>query len=175
MNLKSVSKKMSWILRHSPGDLKLSEGGWVDMDDFVKHSGIDAETVLFIVNRDEKKRYSYDSIGDRIRANQGHSVPIDMGFEEKEPPDILYHGTVDRFEDSIFKNGILKMSRQYVHLSSDRSVAVMVGNRRGSCVILEVDSKRMYSDGIKFYQSENGVWLVDFVPVGYFRKIVWKR
>lgn len=173
MNLKSVSKYMSLVLRHKPGNLKLSEGGWVDIDDFIRETGISFVDVMSVVRKDEKGRYSYDLMGRRIRANQGHSVSVDMGFVEKMPPAILYHGTTNKVEDFIFKDGLKKMTRQYVHLSRDVDTArVVAGRRSGSVIILEVNSGQMYSDGYKFYESENGVWLVDSVPVSYLRKVV---
>ena len=176
MNLVSVSKYMSKYLRHNPSDLglKLSEGGWVDVEDFISASlkrnyQIDLNTILEVVRTDSKGRYSYDEVGKRLRANQGHSCVVDMKFEEKKPPHVLYHGTSDRFLQDIYMEGLKPMSRQYVHLSEDSDVAVDVGRRHGGkLIVLKIDSERMYNSGIKFYQSENGVWLVDFVPPDCF-------
>jgi putative RNA 2'-phosphotransferase len=179
MNLVTVSKYMAKYLRHNPEDLglKLSEGGWVDVEDFISASvrkgfRLDLNTILEVVRTDNKQRYSYDEMGKRLRANQGHSVFVNMKFEERIPPEILYHGTAARFVDSIFRDGLKPMSRQYVHLSSDIDTAMNVGKRHGGYpVLLKVLSGPMYNDGKKFYQSENGVWLVGRVGVEYLRKV----
>lgn len=107
----------------------------------------------------------------QIRANQGHSIKVDVELEKTTPPDILYHGTATRFLDQIFKEGLKSKGRLYVHLSKDVDTATKVGRRHGKPIVLKVDSKKMVEDGFEFYLSANGIWLVNCVPVGYFEKI----
>ncbi|MCH2208416.1 MAG: RNA 2'-phosphotransferase [Lentisphaerales bacterium] len=123
-----------------------------------------------IVMTNDKKRFSFSDDGKRIRANQGHSLDLDLGLEERQPPEILCHGTATRNMDVIFKEGLKKMNRHHVHLSEEVETARNVGSRYGKPVILEVASERMYQDGFKFYHSENGVWLTNEVPVKYLTK-----
>lgn len=124
-----------------------------------------------IVKEDKKGRYSFNEDRTLIRANQGHSIKVDLEFKECTPPDILYHGTGEKYVESILKNGIDKRSRLYVHLSKDIETAKMVGSRHGKPVILKVKTKEMALDGIKFYLSENGVWLTDNVDTKYIELI----
>ena len=173
-----ISKFMSKFLRHAPQDLGLTlqPGGWVEVDKFLAASKAKAD---FHISRDEldrvvatdnKSRYSFDDTGKLIRANQGHSVEVDLQLEEKEPPEFLYHGTVQRFIDSIFETGLNKGQRHHVHLSSDLETATKVGSRRGEPVILTVASGRMKTAGYKFYLSANGVWLTDEVPASFISR-----
>ena len=108
--------------------------------------------------------------GEMIRANQGHSIDVDLQLEEREPPEVLYHGTVERFLPSILEAGLVRGKRHHVHLSKDVETARKVGSRRGKPVILQADAGRMYRDGHKFLLSANGVWLTDTVPPGYLKK-----
>jgi len=122
------------------------------------------------VETNDKKRFSFDDTGDLIRANQGHSVEVDLQFEERQPPAVLYHGTVERFLASIMAKGLRKGNRHHVHLSKEVETARKVGARRGKPVILQVDTGRMYSQGYKFFLSVNGVWLTDLVPAEFLTK-----
>lgn len=120
-----------------------------------------------IVKEDKKGRYSFNDDKTMIRANQGHSVKVDVELKEKTPPEILYHGTGEKYIESILKTGLEKRSRLYVHLSSDVDTAKNVGARHGKPIILKIKTKEMTDDGFKFYLSENGVWLTDNVPTKY--------
>lgn len=167
-----MSKFLCFVLRHHPEhvDLVLEKGGWASVDDlihgctFKKNIPLDRARLDEIVRNDSKGRYSFSEDGTRIRCNQGHSFDVDMEFTPVEPPTLLYHGTAERFLDAIFDGGIKKMSRQHVHLSDSMMTARQVGTRHGKPVILLVEAKRMHDEGVKFYKSANGVWLVDFVP-----------
>lgn len=121
----------------------------------------------YIVNNSDKQRFTFNNDKSKIRANQGHSIEVELDLQEKIPPTILYHGTVDKFVDSIRNSGIEKRSRNHVHLSAETETAIKVGSRKGTPVILTVNSGQMYKDGYKFYQSKNDVWLIDFVPKEY--------
>ncbi|WP_435022348.1 RNA 2'-phosphotransferase [Tundrisphaera sp. TA3] len=172
-----VSKYLSKYLRHSPEELGLSllPGGWVPVDDLLAAAAshgfpISYDELVEVVETNDKRRFSFDDGGDRIRANQGHSVAVDLQLEEKEPPDLLYHGTVERSLPSILSRGLIRGDRHHVHLSSDRETARRVGARRGRPVVLEVAAGRMHRDGIAFFVSANGVWLVDAVPPGYLAR-----
>ncbi len=124
-----------------------------------------------IVATDAKQRYSFNEGKTLIRANQGHSIPVDVELKEQRPPWILYHGTADRFMANIASEGLKKMSRLYVHLSENIETAINVGRRHGRPVVLEVHSGEMYKNGCKFYLSENGVWLTEYVNVKYFARL----
>ena len=173
-----LSKFISLVLRHRPeaAGISLDEHGWADVDDLLKGivltgRKIDREKLEEIVATDAKQRYSFNEEKTLIRANQGHSIPVDVELKEQRPPWILYHGTADRFMVKIASEGLKKMSRLYVHLSENIETAVKVGRRHGSPVVLEVHSGEMYKDGCKFYLSENGVWLTEYVNVKYFVKL----
>ena len=118
----------------------------------------------------DKKRFSFDDTGDLIRANQGHSTPVDLQLQENQPPEVLYHGTVERFLVSIMAEGLRKGKRHHVHLSKDTETAHKVGARRGKPVILEVDAGKMHVEGFKFFLSVNGVWLTDSVPPAFLAR-----
>ena len=124
-----------------------------------------------IVSTDNKQRYSFNEDKTLIRANQGHSIPVDVELEEVTPPDILYHGTGEKFVSSINKLGLIPKSRLYVHLSKDIDTAKNVGKRHGNPIIYSVDCKKMIADGYKFYLSVNGVWLTKEVPIKYLKPI----
>lgn len=136
---------------------------------------IDFDTLKLIVDTDDKKRYSFNQNFTKIRANQGHSIKVDLRLTEKIPPNELYHGTATRFLDSIMNEGITKQSRQYVHLSKDIDTAIKVGKRHGKVVILVLDTLKMYQDGIKFYLSDNDVWLTDYVNPQYIKEIQYEK
>ncbi len=125
-----------------------------------------------IVKTDNKQRYSFNEDKTLIRANQGHSVPVDVELPEKEPPEFLWHGTGEKYTESIDKIGLIPKSRLYVHLSGDLETAKIVGKRHGKLVVYKVKSGEMAKDGFVFYQSVNGVWLTKEVPVKYLEKLV---
>ena len=170
---KAESKFLSLVLRHKPqvAGIALDEHGWADVDELVK--GVSktqnfSHTILEeIVTTDSKNRYSFNEDYSRIRANQGHSINVDLGLVKKTPPDVLYHGTAKRFLDSILKQGIIANGRLHVHLSDCVETAMHVGERHGRPAVLRVDSLKMAQEGIAFYLSENGVWLTKEVPVKY--------
>ncbi len=176
MSLKDTSKFLSLILRHKPQavGLELDEHGWADVDELIRRVSrkrpLDRATLEQIVATDEKQRYSFSADGQLIRANQGHSIPVDVELAELEPPKILYHGTGERFAASIRAQGLIRKSRLYVHLSSDVETAINVGRRHGKPKIFIVESGRMFADGCKFFRSVNGVWLTEHVPAQYLKE-----
>lgn len=169
--LVNLSRELSYLLRHNPlsKNLHMDNHGWVRISELLSNdSNFTIDILKEIVTTDEKQRYDISDDGLYIRANQGHSIPVDLELKPIVPPDILYHGTVDRYLDSILKNGIVKGNRQYVHLSENYETAFSVASRRkGMSVTLEVQSGKMYKDGIMFYRSKNGVWLTDYVSKEY--------
>ena len=171
--MKSTSKFLSLILRHKPQvvGLELDEHGWADVEELIRCvKGLDLATLEQTVAQDEKQRYSFSADKKLIRANQGHSIPVDVELAELEPPEILYHGTGEKSSASIKSQGLLKMSRLYVHLSSDIETATKVGRRHGKPKIFVVESGKMFADGFKFYRSVNGVWLTEHVPAKYLKE-----
>ena len=169
-----ISKLLSLILRHSPGTigLQLDDHGWADVQQLLSKSAgngrrFSREELEEVVATNDKQRFSFNDDKTKIRASQGHSIEVELQLEEKAPPELLYHGTVERFLQSIQSQGLLKMNRQHVHLSQDRATAEKVGSRRGSAIILTVRSREMNEAGFAFYLSVNGVWLTDRVPVEY--------
>lgn len=175
-DLINTSKYLSLILRHKPEaiGITLDEHGWADVNLLIEGIGkthpFDRETLEEIVRTDNKKRYSFNDDKTLIRANQGHSIPVDVELPVEEPPEYLWHGTGQKFEVSIDKMGLIPKSRLYVHLSADRETAVKVGSRHGTPVVYRVDTGRMAGDGYIFYRSVNGVWLTKEVPAGYLEK-----
>lgn len=173
MNDTQISKFISLILRHKPEEINttLTIDGYCDIDVLIKgikekfNIDFTLQDLERIVKEDNKQRYSIKD--NMIRANQGHSINVDLGLKEKIPNDILFHGTALKVIDKIYKEGIKKQSRQYVHLSSDVDTAVKVAVRHGEPIVLIINTKAMYNDGYKFYLSENGVWLTDYVPPEY--------
>lgn len=174
-----LSVFISLVLRHKPeaACITLDEHGWANVDELIEginKSGhqITMEILEEIVRSDEKSRYSFNQDRTLIRANQGHSVKVDVGLKEEEPPSILYHGTAKRFLESIFKDGLRPMSRLYVHLSKNNETALNVGKRHGEPAVLQIDAGKMHRNGYKFYLSENGVWLTKEVPGMYCSNII---
>ncbi|TSE04334.1 RNA 2'-phosphotransferase [Aquimarina algiphila] len=173
-NHKHISKFLSLILRHNPGKIKLhlDENGWADVSELLSKAkrhqpSLDMKLLKEIVETNDKKRFAFNEGETRIRANQGHSIQIDLEYKPVRPPEFLYHGTVAKFMDAIREKGLLKMSRHHVHLSEERETATNVGSRRGKPIILTVRSGEMYTNGIEFFQSDNGVWLTDTVAPEY--------
>jgi len=170
-NTKAISKHLSYILRHKPEaiGLTLDPQGWASVDDLISKSpkGLSREKIIHAVENNDKQRFILSDDGTHIRANQGHSISIDLGLKPSPPPDILFHGTATRFLEPILEQGLKKMNRQHVHLSADVETATKVGSRHGKPVILTLDTGSMLTDGHSFYISENGVWLTDRVPPQY--------
>jgi putative RNA 2'-phosphotransferase len=168
------SKLLSYVLRHRPEDagVTLDPQGWVEVEALLR--GLNARgTVLTrtdldrIVAADSKRRYAYSDDGARIRASQGHSVDVDLGYEPAEPPPLLYHGTAEKNLASILATGLDRRERHHVHLSAAVATARQVGGRHGRPVVLHVDAARMHADGFAFFVTANGVWLVERVPPEY--------
>jgi putative RNA 2'-phosphotransferase len=171
---KQISKLMSLVLRHKPEHLGLvlDENGWVEVKPLLEAMqgiGLDVDRQLLeqVVRDNDKQRFALSEDKTRIRANQGHSIEVDVELEAKIPPVELYHGTVEKFLDLIRDSGLKKMSRQHVHMSADLETASKVGSRRGQPVILKIDAAKMADDGYVFFFSANGVWLTDRVPPNY--------
>lgn len=177
MKKEEVSKYIALILRHKPEviGITLDEHGWANVSELIEGIGrthkIDMELLEDIVRTDNKQRYSFNEDKTLIRANQGHSVNVDVELEKKVPPQVLYHGTGRKFVESIDKDGLIPKSRLYVHLSTDYETAVNVGKRHGEPVIYKVKAGKMADLGIEFYLSKNNVWLVKSVPVEYLEKV----
>lgn len=171
---KSISKFISLVLRHEPQSIGLSldAQGWADVGELLEKSAqhrkpFSREELVEVVRTSEKQRFAFNDAGSRIRANQGHSVDVDLQLKAAQPPEWLYHGTARPFLAAIRSEGLKKMSRQHVHLSPDRATAEKVGSRRGVPVILAVRSGDLHRQGVVFFRSENGVWLTDAVPAEY--------
>lgn len=172
--MKNLGVHIVRILRHhlEAAGIAFDEHGWADVGELiegVRRNGftIDKDILDKIVATDQKKRFAYNSDETKIRANQGHSIPVDVGMEEKLPPSVLYHGTAEKYIESIRRNGICKQTRNFVHLSLDEATAVKVGSRHGSPVVLKIDTGRMATDRYKFFISANGVWQTNYVPYDY--------
>ena len=171
---KRLSKFISLILRHQPQKigLQLNDYGWANVNELiqksnafgVKFSKLDLEEV---VANNNKQRFSFSDDGSQIRANQGHSIKINLGYEAVAPPETLFHGTATRFLDKIKEGGLQKMKRHHVHLSANRDTAVSVGKRHGKVIVLTIEAKAMYQAGFEFFVSDNGVWLTDHVPTEF--------
>ncbi len=165
------SKHLSLVLRHDPASvgLTLDTAGWVDVAKLLPAMKFTREQLDEVVRDNNKKRFEFSPDGLKIRASQGHSVEVDLGYEEKEPPEVLYHGTSKSLLDTLIVEGLKKMARHHVHLSKDVKTALDVGRRRGGLtIVLEVFSGKMFAEGCKFFLSTNGVWLTDHVPSKYF-------
>lgn len=169
MDLTKTSRFISLILRHKPEEIGISldEHGWANVEELIRGVNIDMKTLEHIVETDDKQRYSFNKDKTLIRANQGHSIPVDVELEEAQPPKYLWHGTGEKYKQSIMRDGLIPKSRLYVHLSSDVETATTVGKRHGNVVLFRIDALKMYEDGFKFYLSKNGVWLTKHVPVSY--------
>ncbi len=176
---KKISKFLSLVLRHKPETihLNLDENGWAYVDELITKSrrdsyqGFTFEELDEIVGTNDKQRFIFNEDKTKIRANQGHSVAIDLALQPQQPPEFLYHGTAEVNVPSILENGIEKRSRQHVHLSQDTETATKVGMRHGKPVILTVLTGKMHEDGMLFYLSDNKVWLTDFVGPEYIMNV----
>jgi len=170
------SKFLSLVLRHEPSaaGVILDPSGWVDVEQLLagccSHGvSLTRAELEEVVRSSDKQRFAFSEDGARIRANQGHSVAVDLQYEPAVPPDLLYHGTATRFLDAIRAEGLKKMDRHHVHLSPDEKTATAVGQRHGKVVVLTILSSRMNTTGHTFYRSANGVWLTEAVPVDFIQ------
>ena len=176
--LKEVSKGLSYALRHRPDamGLRLRHGGWVAVDELIKAfrtagRTMSRELLDVVVADNDKQRFEYSEDGAQIRARQGHSAPVDLGYEPSTPPNVLFHGTATRHLASIFEQGLVKGRRHHVHMSTDKRAMLDVGQRHGKPVLLAIDARRMLADGYEFFVTGNHVWLTDHVPPSYIRQI----
>ena len=169
-----TSKFLSLVLRHNPEliGITLDSAGWVSVSELLRACQAHGHHVSLaqlhdVVASNDKQRFSLSKDGQMIRANQGHSLPVELGYSPTIPPDILYHGTVEKFLLCIKEEGLRKGARHHVHLSPDEETAQRVGARRGKPIIIRVESGRMHRDGYEFFLSANGVWLSEHVPTEY--------
>lgn len=172
-----ASRFLSLILRHDPSviGIELDSQGWASVDDLLAalqahRKPLTLNELKTIVHENSKSRFHFSDDGSHIRAAQGHSIEVDLQFTEQTPPDLLYHGTANRFMDLIERQGLMKMSRQHVHLTSDVRIAHDVGRRHGKPIILEVSAGPMSAHGHAFFLSANGVWLTESVPPDYLSR-----
>lgn len=174
MNKKLIKKgkQLSFLLRHDT-EYTFDSKGYREVSDLIKNHGYTKSELEDIVSTNDKQRYEFNEYHTKIRARQGHSINVNVDLKETTPPDILYHGTATRFLDSIYKDGIKKMTRNFVQLSQNIDIAKEVGVRHGSPVILEINTKQMGIDGIKFYLSNNNVWLTDYISPEYINNEIY--
>lgn len=173
----SISKFLSLVLRHQPETIgiELDQNGWTDVVTLLEKSNsygikLDIETLKHIVETNSKKRFAFNDTFDRIRASQGHSVEIELGYTNQKPPEILFHGTGEKSVQSILDTGLQKQNRQQVHLSADLETAIKVGQRHGKPFVFKVLAEQMFNDKFQFFISDNGVWLTDNVPTKYLKQ-----
>lgn len=173
-DLKNISKFMSLVLRHQPEKigLQLDDNGWVAITALIGKLNVyglqvDISTIEKIVITNDKKRFSFNDDKTKIRANQGHSIGVELNMKKTIPPDKFFHGTAEKFVENIFKTGIQKQNRQHVHLSATEETAKSVGSRHGKPVVLTINAKQMAEKSYVFYLSANNVWLTDVVPAQY--------
>ena len=166
-----VSKFLSLILRHKPEavGVTLDSDGWIEVETLLEAcaqngNSISSAELEEVVATNDKKRFAFNENKTKIRASQGHSIAVKIEFEEKQPPEILYHGTAERNVETILETGLMKMRRHHVHLSGDFGTALSVGKRYGKPIVFKVKAEEMSAQGYKFHVSANGVWLVDSVP-----------
>lgn len=165
--LENKGKELAYLLRHDKS-YQFDEHGYRTVSDLIENHSYTMEEIEFIVENNNKKRFEFNDDKTLIRARQGHSVEVNVDLNECVPPDVLYHGTATRFIDDINKEGLKKQSRMHVHLSADEDTAIDVGKRHGKPIIIKIDAKQMSNDGCKFYLSNNGVWLTEYVDTKYF-------
>ena len=175
-SLVAHSKFLSLVLRHSPQSigLRLDSAGWAQTRELLaclqkSRYPMGLELLQQVVAADGKQRYSFSDDGLRIRANQGHSIAVELGLMPQQPPAQLFHGTATRFLPAILEQGLTRQQRHHVHLSASQEVAATVGRRYGQLALLAVDAQAMHADGHGFYCSDNGVWLSDAVPARYLK------
>lgn len=172
----TISKFLSLVLRHEPGKIgiQLDSAGWVEVDELLRACAahqfpFSRDELNLVVATNDKKRFAFSEDGKRIRANQGHSVEVELQYEPSVPPEILYHGTADRFLASIQQNGLIKGNRHHVHLSTDLDTAMSVGQRHGKPLVFRVLAGEMHRSGHQFFVSANGVWLADHIPANFLQ------
>ena len=170
-NMVKRGKELSFLLRHDK-DYQFDEHGYREVSDLIYNHNFTMELLENIVETNDKQRYEFSDDKTKIRARQGHSINVNVDLKECTPPNVLYHGTASRFMESIEENGINSGTRKHVHLSSDKATALNVGKRHGRPCIIVVDTKRMADDGIKFYLSNNNVWLTEFVDKKYISEVI---
>jgi putative RNA 2'-phosphotransferase len=177
-DIKSISKFLSLVLRHQPQliSVELDQHGWVNVDELLRQANahghhLNLELLNHVVETNNKKRFAFDEGRQKIRASQGHSVNVDLGYQAEMPPEILYHGTGEKSVAAIQQSGLEKRSRQHVHLSGDIETAIQVGGRHGQPAVFKVLAGAMYKSGYVFYLSENKVWLTDAVPAQYLHLV----
>jgi putative RNA 2'-phosphotransferase len=177
--LSKLSKLMSLILRHKPEEvgIVLDDQGWADVKDLIaginQHgTSCDRNLIVRVVENSDKQRFAFNPDKSKIRANQGHSIAIDLALTSQQPPDILFHGTATKFLESIQEKGLVAGDRQYVHLSIDKETSRTVGMRHGQAAVLQVNTRLMHQEGFIFFLSENGVWLTEYVPTKYLNGLV---
>jgi putative RNA 2'-phosphotransferase len=166
-----ISRFLSLVLRHRPEaiGLALDAHGWADVDELIQKAAehgraISPETLARVVETNDKRRFTLDDARGRIRANQGHSVAVDLDLEARVPPAHLFHGTARRFLPAIEREGLVRGHRHHVHLSADRATALQVGKRHGKPAVLVVEARALHDAGRPFFRSANGVWLCDRIP-----------
>lgn len=175
--IRHISKFLSLVLRHQPETIgiQLDPNGWTDITELIQKANnygieFDIEILNHIVATNSKKRFAFNDTFDKIRASQGHSVEIELGYTNQKPPEILFHGTGEKSVQSILDTGLEKRSRQHVHLSGDIETAIKVGQRHGKPFVFKVFAEQMYNDNFQFFISDNGVWLTDNVPIKYLKR-----
>ena len=177
IELKRMGKYVSMLLRHHPEEagIVIDGHGWTDVMDLIDKVSpkypLTEDLLHQIAFGPDKQRYEFSEDGKRVRAVHGHSIKVDLGYSEMEPPKFLYHGTAEKYRESIEKTGLEKRNRQYVHLSERIDQAKDVGRRHGKLVLYQVDANKMYSDGYVFYRSTSGVWLTESVPIEYMSEL----
>ena len=172
--LTQKSKFLSLILRHRPEviGLTLDLNGWANVQDLISLAPeFTLDSLKEIVETCEKKRYTLDLENMKIRANQGHSIDVDLQLEAIQPPEFLFHGTANHFLPSILTNGLKKQARHHVHMTENKDMALKTGRRHGSGVVLVISSGEMFQKGMLFYKSANNVWLTDFVPPNFIEEM----
>jgi putative RNA 2'-phosphotransferase len=172
--LKKISRQLSYVLRHRPESvgLSLGEGGWIRVDDLLaalasNGTAVSQPVLEQVVAENDKQRFEFSKGGLRIRARQGHSAEVDLGYEPATPPDVLFHGTATRNLDSILEQGLMKARRHHVHMSTNKETMIAVAKRHGKPVLLSIDAKGMLAGGYEFFVTGNDVWLTDHVPPAY--------
>ena len=159
----NISKKLSYALRHKPDSIgiQLDEQGWTEIGILIEKLKITRTELEYLVSNNSKQRFSISK--NKVRANQGHSIMVNLELRSQHPPKELYHGTTNKNYEKIKIDGLLKMSRNHVHLSEDIDTAKQVGSRHGKPIVLRINGEEMQKEGMQFFLSENGVWLTEYV------------